>query len=80
MQKYEKNLHNRTIMNPNKKAEKLTHRHLDKIYRTCRSVTTSYRDQVISMGVLKFVVDKSKLSSPDLPSEFVTKFNETHGS
>lgn len=63
-------------MNPNKKAEKLIHKHLDRIYKTCRSVTVSWRDEVISMGVLKFVVDNSRLKDSGLPEEFVKNFNE----
>jgi len=63
-------------MNANKKAEKLIHKHLDKIYKTCRSITTSWRDEVISIGVLKFIVQKSHLStSVGLPKEFIDNYN-----
>jgi len=38
-------------------------------------MTSDWRDEVISMGILKFVIDNSKLKDSKLPEAFVKDFN-----
>jgi len=48
---------------------------LNKIYKTSKSVAESYGYSMIQLSLLAAIIDKAKISSPDLPRAFVDNYN-----
>ena len=64
-------------MKENKRIERLVHKQLDKIYRTCKGVSKSWRAKHINMGVLTHIIKMSKFKNDvELPIEFINGYNE----
>jgi len=63
-------------MSANKKIEKITHKHLDKIYTSSRNIAKSWKYSGIPISTLAYVIPRQKMGKDvDLPEEFKTKYN-----
>ena len=61
-----------------KKATKLIFKHLDKIYKSSVKATKPFHPGMVSLVVLKVILNKSKLGKTEsLPEEFRVQFNKT---
>ena len=64
-------------MKPNKQVEKLVHMSLNKILKTSKSISKSWKHDGVSMATIKMIVDKSKFSdSVNLDDKFKKTYNE----
>ena len=63
-------------METNKQIEKLTHASFDKILKTSKQISKSWKHQGISLTVLQTLVDKSKMGDDvALNVEFKSNYN-----
>jgi len=65
-------------MNNKRKIKRLFNRHIDNIYIACKGISKSWKEQKVSIGVLKHVIDKYKLGDKaELPEKFKENYNKT---
>ena len=62
--------------NHNKSVRKLVFNHLDKITKAAIKATKPFHRGMISITVLKLLIDKAKLpNATDIPADFIEAFN-----
>lgn len=63
-------------MKAKRKVERLIHRQLDKMYRTCKGVAKSWRAPGVNLGVLAHIIKKSKFDADvELDDQFKKAYN-----